>query len=110
MLKTATPLNEWCTRARKFRATMRVLSHAITARETQKQFRKRDRARKKRNHGNGDEIRITCARDEFICVCKARRYAVTVAQFFRPIARSSCTFERSKIFFTGASFYGSRRC
>jgi hypothetical protein len=47
MLKTATPPNEWCTRARKFRATMRVLSHAITARETQKQFRKRDRARKK---------------------------------------------------------------
>src|SRR5688572_22896387 len=109
MLKTATPLNERCTRARKFGATIRVVSRAITARETQKQFRKRDRAHKKWNRGNDDEIRITYARDEFICVRRASRFAAIIAQLFHSIARSSCTFERPKIFFIGASFYGSRR-
>jgi hypothetical protein len=38
MLKTATPLNERCTRARKFHAMTRDDARAIVARETQIDF------------------------------------------------------------------------
>ena len=38
MQKTATPLNERCTRAQKFRATKRVVARAIAERETQIDF------------------------------------------------------------------------
>jgi hypothetical protein len=38
MPKTATPLNERCTRAQKFHATKRVVARAIAERETQIAF------------------------------------------------------------------------
>ena len=38
MQKTATPLNERCTRAQKFRATKRVVTRAMAEREMQIDF------------------------------------------------------------------------